>query len=89
MALGAPGPAVLRMILGSGLRLTLLGLLPGLCGAFLCSRALAAAIAGVRPDDALAWLATPLVLLGVAMLACWVPARRAARVDPMVALSDG
>src|SRR4051812_1962375 len=89
MALGAPAAAVLRMVLGSGLRLTLLGLLLGLGGAFLCSRALAAAIAGVRTDDALAWIATPLVLLGVAMVACWVPARRAARVDPMVALSDG
>jgi putative ABC transport system permease protein len=89
MALGAREAEVLRMILGSGLRLTLLGTVLGLCGALLCSRLLAAATEGVRANDALSWAAAPLVLVLVALLACWVPARRAARVDPMVALREG
>jgi putative ABC transport system permease protein len=88
MALGAGERRVLGMVLGSGLRLTGLGLALGLGGALVCSRALAAAIEGVRADDAVSWLGAPLVLGIVALLACWLPARRAARVDPMVALND-
>jgi predicted permease len=89
MALGAGEFRVLRMVLASGLRLTFLGTVVGMGGALLCSRALATAMEGVRPNDAPTWLAAPLLLLAVALLACWVPARRAARVSPMVALSDG
>jgi putative ABC transport system permease protein len=88
MALGAGERRVLRMVLASGLRLTLMGLAIGLGGALACSRALAAAMEGVRSNDALTWLGAPLLLLAVALLACWLPARRAARVDPVVALSD-
>jgi ABC-type antimicrobial peptide transport system permease subunit len=89
MALGAGEVRVLRMVLKDGLRLTLFGIAVGMGGAFLSSRALAAALEGVRLNDAVTWLGAPLVLLGVALLACWLPARRAARVDPIVALSDG
>jgi ABC-type antimicrobial peptide transport system permease subunit len=89
MALGAGEARVLRMMLAEGLRLTLIGIAMGTGGALLCSRALAAAVEGVRPNDALTWFGAPLLLLAVAMLACLVPARRAARVDPMVALNDG
>jgi len=88
MALGATEGSVLRNVLSSGLRLTLGGLLLGVGGALACSRALAAAIEGVRAFDALAWSAAPLLLLAVAFLACWVPARRATRVSPTVALTD-
>jgi predicted permease len=89
MALGAGEARVLRMVLAGGLRLTSLGIGLGMGGAFLCSRALAAAVEGVKPDDLPAWLGAPLLLLAVALLACWAPARRAARVDPVVALNDG
>jgi ABC-type antimicrobial peptide transport system permease subunit len=89
MALGASESGVLRMVVASGLRLALLGMVPGLLGALLCSRALAAAIEGVRPGDAPAWVGAPLLLLSVTLLACWLPARRAARVSPVVALTDG
>jgi peptidoglycan/LPS O-acetylase OafA/YrhL len=80
---------VLRMVVAGGLRLALLGMVPGLLGALLCSRALATAIEGVRPGDASAWVGAPLLLLSVTLLACWLPARRAARVSPVVALGDG
>src|SRR5207248_1334399 len=78
MALGAGEVRVLRMVLTAGLRLTLLGIVAGIGGALLCSRALAAAVQGVRANDLTIWFGAPLVLLGVALLACWMPARRAA-----------
>jgi len=89
MALGAGEVRVLRMVLGSGLRLTLAGIALGMGGAFLCARVLAAAVQGVRPGDVQAWLGAPLLLFLVALLACWMPARRAARVNPLVALNLG
>jgi len=89
MALGASESGVLRMVVTDGLRLAVLGLVPGLLGALLCTRALAAAMEGVRPGDVAAWLGAPLLLLAVTLFACWIPARRAARVSPLVALSDG
>jgi predicted permease len=89
MALGASETGVLRMVVAGGLRLALIGMVPGLLGALLCSRALAGAIEGVHPGDAPAWVGAPLLLLSVTLLACWLPARRAARVSPVVALSDG
>ena len=89
MALGAGEARVLRMVLAGGLRIASLGIALGLGGAFLGSRALAAAVQGVRPNDPPAWAGAPVLLLVVAFLACWLPARRAAQVDPMVALNDG
>jgi predicted permease len=86
MALGAPGGAVLRMVLGESLRLVLTGLVIGLAAALGTTRWIASLLFGLTPTDPLTLALATLLLLAVAALAGWLPARRAARVDPMVAL---
>jgi predicted permease len=86
MALGATPRDVLRLVMGRGARLALIGLAIGIAAALLASRALASMLFGVRTTD-LPTFATVVVLLGgVALVAMYLPARRATRVDPMVAL---
>jgi hypothetical protein len=86
MALGAQPADVLRMALGGGLRLVLTGATLGVAGALALTRLASGALYGVAPSDPLTIAAAVLLLTGVALLACWLPARRAARVDPAVAL---
>ena len=86
MALGAKQSGVLRFVLGQGLRLTLLGIAIGLVGAFAATRAIQAMLFGVGAMDPLTYAVVLVALASVAMLACWIPARRASRVDPLVAL---
>ena len=86
MALGASQTQVLRDVLGLGLRLTGIGLLLGLLGAFLATRVLASLLYGVAPTDALTFTAVSVVLTVVALFASYLPARRATRVVPIVAL---
>ena len=66
--------------------MTLIGLAIGLAGAFLLSRVLVGLLYGVSPTDPLTFTGVSIVLLGVALLACLIPARRATRVDPIIAL---
>lgn len=86
MALGAQTGNVLGMILGEGLRIALLGAGIGLLGSFFAARLLSGMLFGVAPGDPFTFAGVAIVLVGVAMLACYVPARRATRVDPLVAL---
>ena len=86
MALGADRAAVLRMIIGEGLALTLVGMVIGIALALALTRALASYLYGISSADPLTYLATTLILIVVALLACYFPARRAAGVDPMTAL---
>jgi predicted permease len=86
MALGAAPSEVFRLVLADGLRLTAAGVLIGIGGSLVVSRWLAALLFGVSPGEPAVFLATGGVLLGIAAAACFLPARRATRVDPMVAL---
>jgi putative ABC transport system permease protein len=86
MALGAEPRAVLGLVIGEGLRLTVLGLGIGLAGALALTRFLSSVLYGVRPGDPMTFVAVAVVLGAVASLASFVPAWRATRVDPMVAL---
>jgi ABC-type antimicrobial peptide transport system permease subunit len=86
MALGAQKGEILKMILGHGLRLTLIGLAIGAAGALALTRLMTNLLYGVRPSDPLTFIAVSLLLTMVALLACYIPARRAMKVDPMVAL---
>lgn len=86
MALGARHRDVVRQIVTEGLTLTGLGLLLGLAGTFLITRTISGLLYGITATDPSTFVAVPLGALVVAFLASWLPARRAARVDPMVAL---
>jgi putative ABC transport system permease protein len=86
MALGAERRHVLSLVLGQGLVLTLIGIGAGLAGAFALTRFLATMLYGVHPTDAVTFAVVPLLLTAIAILACYIPARRATKVDPLVAL---
>jgi len=86
MALGARAADVVRLVLRQGLRLVIIGVAIGLSLSVAATRVLAAALFGVSPTDPLTFVVITLLLGLVALLACWVPARRATKVDPLVAL---
>jgi ABC-type antimicrobial peptide transport system permease subunit len=85
-ALGARVSDVVRLVLAQGVNLTLLGLSLGLAGAYLLTKFLASMLYGVSPADTLSLAIVSVLLMLVALLACSVPARRAAQVDPVVSL---
>jgi putative ABC transport system permease protein len=86
LALGAGTPDVLRLVVGQGMRLVLAGLAVGLLGAWVLSRALTTQLYGITAQDPLTYVTVALLLGTVALVATWVPARRATRVDPMISL---
>lgn len=86
VALGAQKGDVLKLVLGQGLKLTLIGIAVGIVATLVLTRMLASMLYGVEPADPLTFLCVSLLLTAVALVACYVPARRAAKVDPMVAL---
>ena len=85
-ALGASRSDVLRLIVGQGFKLALIGVGMGIVGALMLTRFVSSLLYGVRPSDPATFLAVSLLLAGVALLASYIPARRATKVDPMVAL---
>jgi putative ABC transport system permease protein len=86
MALGASRADVLRLVVRQGMKMAFVGLVLGLVGAFFVSRVLIGMLYGISPTDPLTFTGVSIVLLVVALLACLIPARRATRVDPIVAL---
>jgi putative ABC transport system permease protein len=86
MALGAAPRDILRMVLRQGLGVVGIGVAVGLAIAFAGTRAIASLIVGVSPSDPLTFATVVVLLTCIALLACWIPARRATRVSPLVAL---
>ncbi|HTG87825.1 MAG TPA: FtsX-like permease family protein, partial [Pyrinomonadaceae bacterium] len=86
MALGASALDVLKMVVGSGMFLAAIGVAVGLIGAFALTRLMASLLFGVSPTDLVTFGLVTGGLLMVALLACYIPARRATKVDPLIAL---
>jgi ABC-type antimicrobial peptide transport system permease subunit len=86
MALGALPGNVQRMVLLQGARLALMGVVLGLGAGYALTRLMASVLFEVKPSDPATFVGGAIVLFGVALVACWLPARRAMRVDPIVAL---
>ena len=86
MALGAQAHAVSRMVLRQGLRLAIVAIVLGWPAAWFLAKLSSSFLYGVAPHDALTFAAVPVMLVAIALIACWIPARRAASVDPMETL---
>jgi putative ABC transport system permease protein len=86
LALGARPMDVIGMVVREGMTLVVVGVAAGIAGAWALARVLEGLVFGISPRDTATFLGVSLLLLLVALLACWIPARRASRVDPMVAL---
>jgi predicted permease len=86
MALGAQSGGVQRLIVRQGMALTFVAVMLGLGAAFAVTKLFTSILYGIRPHDILTFTVVPVFLAGVALLACWIPSRRAARVDPLAAL---
>jgi putative ABC transport system permease protein len=86
MALGAQTGAILRLVVGQGMKLVVCGVALGLAASFLLTRLMANMLFGVSAVDPMTFGAVTLLLTFVGLLACWIPARRAMMLDPMIAL---
>jgi putative ABC transport system permease protein len=88
LALGAAKRNILQMVLRQGLGLALAGSVVGLGGALVVSNLMSGLLYGVRPTDPLSFVIVAVLLVMIALVACYLPARRATKVDPMVALRE-
>jgi len=86
ISVGAERRDIFKLILGQGLAISVAGLLAGLVAALVVTRLTANLLYGVSATDPVTFIAIALLLLGVTLLACYIPARRATKVDPMIAL---
>ena len=86
IALGAQMKDILRLVIGNGMTLALIGVAIGLSGAFALTRLMTSLLFGVTPIDAPTFVSVSILLLAVALVACYIPARRAMKVNPLIAL---
>jgi putative ABC transport system permease protein len=86
MALGAQGSDVLKMVVGQGMALALIGVVVGVASSFILTRIMSNLLFGVSATDPLTFAGVSLLLTLIALLSCYIPARRATKVDPMIAL---
>ncbi len=86
MALGADRSNIRKLVVWQGMRLTIIGLVLGICAAFWLTRFIASFLFGVKSWDPVVFVSVPLILAAVALLAVWLPATRASKLNPMVAL---
>jgi putative ABC transport system permease protein len=88
IALGAQRLDILRMALGEGMRIVVIGLAAGLVGAVMMTRFFQSMLFGIAPTDPATFVLVSAILAGVALFACYIPAKRATRVDPLAALRE-
>jgi putative ABC transport system permease protein len=88
LVFGAQQKDIFRLIVLEGLRLSVVGIVAGLVAAFVLTQIVASVIVGVTPTDPTTFASITVLFFAVAVCACWLPARRAARLDPTVALRD-
>jgi putative ABC transport system permease protein len=88
MALGSSKQDIFRLVIGQGMRLSMSGIALGLVSAFALTRVMRSMLVGVAPTDPMTFIAVALLFCAIAALACWLPARRAAGLDPITALRD-
>jgi putative ABC transport system permease protein len=85
---GAQASDLLKLVAGHGMKLVLIGMALGLGASFVLTRLIESLLFSVSPTDPVTFAVIALLLAGVGMLACWIPARRAAKVDPIIALRE-
>jgi len=88
MALGAQTSSIFSLVIGQGVALSLIGIGIGLGAAWAMTRVMRSLLVGVAPTDPLTFVGVALLFFAIAVVACWIPARRAANLDPAIALRD-
>jgi putative ABC transport system permease protein len=88
MAFGANAASIFQLIVGHGLRLSAIGIALGVAGALALTRGMTSMLVGVRPADPLTFVAIAVLFMAIAAVSSWIPARRAAGLDPNVALRE-
>ena len=88
MAFGAPTRSIFQLVIGQGLRLSAVGIVLGIAGALALTRGMTSMLVGVRPTDPLTFAAIAVLFMAIAGVSSWIPARRAAALDPNVALRE-